>query len=88
MRVPSRRTLIVAVILLSPLALHAAWDQWEASQFARAFDAIADRHEPVSREYERMVLRKPFEEAAPRGERFLLRACRRAAGVSDEGAQV
>jgi hypothetical protein len=42
-----RRTLIVAVVLLVPIAVHAIWDQVESTLLAREISKIAQRHEPV-----------------------------------------
>jgi hypothetical protein len=57
-----RKALIVAVIVLFPLALHAVWDQWEASSFANEIMRIADRQELT----DLSVLRRPLASAEQR----------------------
>jgi hypothetical protein len=54
-----RRGLIVAVVLLAPLAIHAVWDQVESTLLARDIAAIARRGEPVNVVTRRAALSDP-----------------------------
>jgi hypothetical protein len=54
-----RRRLIVAVILLLPLATHAVWDQIESTLLVRDIAAIARRGEPVNLGSRRAALSDP-----------------------------
>lgn len=51
-----RRSLIVVVILLVPVAVHAIWDQVESTLFAREVARVAQRREPVSVRFHRSAL--------------------------------
>ncbi len=42
-----RRALVVAAVILLPLAIHAIWDQLESALLARAIASLARRGEPV-----------------------------------------
>jgi hypothetical protein len=61
-----RRVLIALVVLLIPVALHAVWDQLEATWFAREFSSLADRHEPVSVDFQRFPLATQEQRRAAR----------------------
>lgn len=54
-----RRRLIVAVVLLLPLAVHAVWDQIESTLLAREIAAISRRGEPANLVNRREPLRDP-----------------------------
>ena len=57
-----RRALIIAVIALLPFALHAVWDQAEASQLARTVRDLDRRGEPINLK----TLRAPLPTAEER----------------------
>ena len=59
-----RRRLIVAVVILLPLAIHAVWDQIESTLLAREIAAIARRGEPVNVTSDRFTLTDPEERQA------------------------
>ena len=61
-----RRVLVTVVILLIPVAVHAIWDQMEATLLAREIARIADRHEPVSVASRRSRLATPEQREAAR----------------------
>ncbi len=42
-----RRLAIVALVLLAPIALHSAWDNYEARRLSRIVAEIRARHEPI-----------------------------------------
>ena len=61
-----RRFLVVVVILLIPVAMHAIWDQVEATLLAREVARIAQRHEPVNVATRMSALPTPEQRAAAR----------------------
>jgi hypothetical protein len=61
-----RRLLIVAVIVLVPLAAHAVWDQIEATRMSRAVRAIQQRGEPVNMAAQRRPLENEQQRDASR----------------------
>ena len=61
-----RRFLVGFVILLIPVAIHAIWDQVEATLLAREIGRIAQRHEPVNVASRRSALPTPDQRAAAR----------------------
>jgi len=57
---------ILLVVVLVPVAVHAVWDQVEASSLARTVAALADRHEAVSTDGDRAALATQEERRAAR----------------------
>jgi hypothetical protein len=57
---------ILLVVVLVPVAVHAVWDQMEATSLARAVAALADRHEAVSADSERSALATQEQRRAAR----------------------